>query len=126
MLFPKGEVRHQNLSTAYTDLSALLKTLTSEGFSGTVDIEFPGSQGTFFIASGEIINAEARKGPDSRRMLGQEAAQVLLSLSNQKDGVLNVYRMPSDRVAVVAGTLQSDILFKDLSSDFTRLDRLIL
>jgi len=126
MLFPKGELKHQNLSTAFTDLSALLKTLKSEGFSGTVDVEFPGNKGTFFIASGEIINAEARKGADSRRMLGQEAAQVLLSLSNQKDGVLNVYRMPSDRVALVAGTLQSDILFKDLSSDFTRLDRLIL
>lgn len=126
MLFPKGEIKHQNLSTAFTDLSALLKTLKSEGFSGTVDVEFPGNKGTFFIASGEIINAEARKGADSRRMLGQEAAQVLLSLSNQKDGVLNVYRMPSDRVALVAGTLQSDILFKDLSSDFTRLDRLIL
>ena len=126
MLFPKGEPKHQNLSTAYTDLSALLKTLKAEGFSGTVDVEFPGSKGTFFVASGEIINAEARKGADSRRMLGQEAAQVLLSLSNQKDGVLNVYRMPSERVAVIAGTLQSDILLKDLSSDFTRLDRLIL
>jgi len=125
-LFPKGEPKHQNLSTAYTDLSALLKTLKAEGFSGTVDVEFPGSKGTFFVASGEIINAEARKGADSRRMLGQEAAQVLLSLSNQKDGVLNVYRMPSERVAVIAGTLQSDILLKDLSSDFTRLDRLIL
>jgi hypothetical protein len=126
MMFPKGEVRYQNLSTAYTDFAALLKTMKSEGFSGTIEVEFSGTKGTVFIASGEIINAEARKGGDSKRAFGQEALQVILSLSNQKDGVLSVYRMPSDRVAIVASTLQSDLLFKDLSSDFIRLDRLIL
>jgi hypothetical protein len=34
--------------------------------------------------------------------------------------------MPPDRVAIVTSTLQSDIIFKDLASDFTRLDRLIV
>ena len=126
MLFPKGEVRYQNLSTSYTDLPALLKTMKSEGFSGTIEVEFPGTQGTIFIASGEIINAEVSKGGDSKRMFGQEALQDILSLSNQKEGGLSVYRVPSSRVAVMASTLQSDILFKDLSSDFIRLDRLIL
>jgi hypothetical protein len=126
MVFPKGEVRYQNLSASYTDLPALLKTMKSEGFSGTIEVEFPGSKGTIFIASGEIINAEVRKGVDSKRMFGQEALQDILSLSNQKEGVLSVYRLPSNRVAVMASTLQSDILFKDLSSDFIRLDRLIL
>jgi len=33
-----------------------------EGFSGTVEVEFPGNQGTIFIVSGEIINAEVSKG----------------------------------------------------------------
>ena len=41
MILPKGEVRHENLLTAYTDVSALLNALKSEGFSGTLDIEFP-------------------------------------------------------------------------------------
>ena len=126
MLFPRGEVRHQNLLTAYTDFSALITTLKSEGFSGTVEVEFPGNKGVLFIASGEIINAEANRGSDPRRLLGQEAARHLLSLSNQKDGILQVYRMDPDRVAAVTGTLESEILYKDLSSDFTRLDRLVL
>ena len=126
MLFPKGEIRHQNLLTAYTDLSALVTTLKSEGFSGSVEVEFPGCKGTLFVASGEITNAEARRETDPKRMVGQEAARHLLGLSNQKDGVLHVYRMPPDRVAIVTSTLQSEIIFKDLSSDFTRLDRLII
>jgi len=125
MLFPKGEVRHENLLTAYTDLSALLTTMQSEGFSGTIDLAFPGTEGVIFVASGEILNAEARKGTDSKRMIGQEAARHLLSLSHQRDGVLNVYRMAADRVTMLANSLHSEVLFKDLSSDFTQLDRLI-
>jgi len=126
MIFPRGQPRHQNLSTAYTDLSALLKTMKAEGFSGTVEVAFPGRQGIIFIASGEIINAEARSEGDSKRMSGQPALEEMLTLSNRKDGVLHVYRMPPDRVAAASGLLQSELLFKDLSSDFTRLDRLIL
>jgi len=126
MLIPKGEPRFQNLSTAYTDLPALLKTLKAEGFSGTVEVEFPGHQGTVFAASGEIINAEVRKGTDSKRLTGQEAMQDILNLSSQRDGIVHVYRMSSDRAAAVAGMLQSIILFKELSSDFIRVDRLIV
>ncbi len=60
MIFPKGRARHQNLMTAYTDLSALLSTLKAEGFSGTIEIEFPEQKGILFIDSGEIINGEVK------------------------------------------------------------------
>jgi len=60
MIIPKGETRHQNLLTSYTDFSALLSTLKSEGFSGIIEIEFPEIKGAVFIDSGDIINAELR------------------------------------------------------------------
>jgi hypothetical protein len=126
MKFPKGEVRHQNLSTAYTNLVALLSILRSEGFSGTLDIEFPGSKGVLFLVSGEVVNAEATRAADRRRLTGQEAARSLLALSGQKDGVLNVYRWPPEKVSMMANNLHHEIVFKGLSTDFTRLDRLIL
>jgi hypothetical protein len=47
MIFPKGKVRHQDLMTSYTDLPALLSTLKSEGFSGTIEIEFPENKGSY-------------------------------------------------------------------------------
>jgi hypothetical protein len=126
MKFPKGEVKHQNLSTAYTNLVALLSTLKSEGFSGTLDVEFPGSRGVLFVVSGELVNAEAIRTSDQKRLTGQEAARSLLALSSQKDGVLNVYRWPPERVSMMADSIQHEIVFKGLSTDFTRLDRLIL
>jgi hypothetical protein len=126
MIFPKGKVRHQDLMTSYTDLPALLSTLKSEGFSGTIEIEFPENKGVLFIDTGEVINAEAKVETDSKRMIGQEAVQYLLAFSNQKDGVLNIYQLLPEQVAIMASNLQHEILFKELSTDFTRFDRLLL
>ncbi len=126
MILPKGEVRHENLLTAYTDVSALLSALKSEGFSGTLEIEFPEREGTIFIDSGEILNAEIKEKGNGERKIGQEAIQAFLALSNQKDGVLNVCRLLPEHVALVINHLQHEVLFRELSTDFTRLDRLLL
>ncbi len=126
MILPRGEALHKNLSTAYTDFTALLSTLRTGDFSGIIEIEFPENKGTIFVDSGEIINAEARVENDSKRVVGQEAIQAVLTLSNQKDGMINVCRLAPERVAIVASNLQYEILFKGLSTDFTRLDRLLL
>ena len=112
--------------TSYTDLPALLLTLKSESFSGTIEIEFPENKGVILIDSGEVINAEAEVRGDSKRMIGPEAVQYLLTLSNQKDGVLNIYQLLPEQVAIVASNLGHEILFKELSTDFTRFDRLLL
>lgn len=126
MFFPKGEVRHQDLSTAYTDLAGLLMALKSEGFSGTVELSFPDLQGVLFVVSGEVVNGETRKVNESERIVGEEAVRTLTRLVHRKDGILNVYRLPPDRVSVAANNLESEILFKGLSTDFTRLDRLMV
>ena len=126
MIFPRGEVVHKNLSTAYTDLSALVATLKSEGFNGTIEIEFPEHKGTFFFGSGEVIAAEAIVGTEAKKVAGQEAVQALLGLSNRKNGMLSIYRLTSERVAIVAKNLQNQIVFKGLSTDFTRIEGLLL
>jgi hypothetical protein len=126
MIFPRGEVLHKSLSTAFTDFPALLSTLKKGDFNGIIEIEFPDYKGIIFVDSGEIVNAEVKIGTDSRRIIGKEAIQTLMTLSNQKDGVINIYRLSPERVAIVVGNLQHEILFKGLSTDFTRLDRLLL
>jgi len=126
MILPRGEVRHQNLLTAYTDLSALLSALKSESFSGILEIEFPEKKGAIFIDSGEIVNAEIREKSNAETKVGPDAIQAFLTFSNQKDGVLNVYRFLPEQVALIANHLRHEVLFKELSTDFTRLDRLLL
>jgi hypothetical protein len=126
MIFPKGKVRHQDLLTFYTDLPALLSTLKSEGFSGTIEIEFPENKGVLFIDAGEVLNAEVKVGGDSKKVIGPEAVQHILTLSKQKDGVLNVYQLLPEQAAIIASNLNHEIIFEELSTDFTRFDRLLL
>ncbi len=126
MIFPKGEVVHKNLSTAYTNLSALTSTLKLEGFSGIIELEFPEIKGILFIDSGEIINGEAHSEATAKRMIGQEAIETLFSLSKNKDGVLTIYRLLPEQVALVASNLRNEILFKGLSTKSIRMDRLLL
>ncbi len=126
MIFPKGEVVHRNLSTAFTDFPALLSTLKKGDFCGIIEIEFPGNKGVIFVDSGEIIDAETKVETDSKRIIGQEAIETLLSITNKKDGVINIYRLSHERLILVANHLQHELLFKGLSTDFTRLDRLLL
>lgn len=125
MIFPRGEVRHQNLLTAYTNLSALISTLKHEGFTGMVEAEFPNQRGAVFIRTGEVINAEIKSKDGTKRTIGQEAFEMLLSFSNQKDGVLHVYQFLPEQVTIVAKNLQYEMVFQGLSTDFIRLDRLL-
>ena len=126
MIFPRGEVVHKDLSTAYTDLSALVATLKAEGFNGTIEIGFPEKSGILFFGSGEIIDAEAKVGAEAKKMGGKDAVQALLAAAKQKNGILSIYRLSAERVAVVAKNLQNEIIFKGLSTDFTKLEGLLM
>lgn len=126
VIFPKGEVVHKNLSTTYTDLFALLDTLKLEGFCGTIEMDFPEGRGFLFIESGMIVNGEVQTGRDSQRVIGQEAVRTLLAFSKQKDGVISIYRLPPELVALIANNLDHPELFKDLSTQFVHLDQFLL
>jgi hypothetical protein len=126
MKYPTGEIIYQNLSTEYTDLPQLLATLKPKGFSGIVEIDVAGKKGAFFIVSGEVVNAASGAETDPPAIVGEEAVEKLLNLSTRPNGVLNVYRVPSMEVEFAASSLvRPESLFKDLSTDFVRLDQFI-
>lgn len=126
MMYPKGEAIYQNLSTEYTNLSQLLSALKPKEFSGIVELETAGTKGAFLIVSGEIINAASGIENDPPAAVGEEAAERLLASSTQPDGVVNVYQLPSGEVESAANSLvKSELVFKDLSSDFVRLDQFV-
>lgn len=125
MIFPKGEAVHKNLSTVYIDIFALLDTLKLEGFCGTMEMDFSEAKGVLFIESGEIINGQVQTEKDTEMVTGKEAVRTLLSYSKQKDGVLSIYRLPPEQVALVAKNLNQPLLFKDLSTRFVRFDQFL-
>ncbi|NIS61853.1 MAG: hypothetical protein GTO13_14485 [Proteobacteria bacterium] len=123
MIFPKGEVIHKNLSTSYTNLNGLLLSLKSEDFSGYIKIGFLDYEAFLFMDSGDVINAIEQMG--DRKRIGQRAITNIISKAKEQDGVISVYQLSPEMVTVLASTLKREILYKDLSTDFTSLQRLI-
>jgi hypothetical protein len=126
MIYPKGEAVYQNLSTEYTDLPQLLSTLKPKGFSGIIEIDVAGKKGAFFMVSGDVINAASDIENDPPALVGEEAAEKLLALSTRPSGILNVSQIAPVEVEFAASSLvKPELLFKELSTDFVRMDQFI-
>ena len=125
MIFPKGEVVHQNLSTEYTDVPDLLSTLTSNGFAGVVEVELPHEKGAFFIRKGHVLSAAVESGPGQATIFGHEAMDELLSLTSKEVGTLNIYKLSPTQVDAIVSRFCSEIVFKGLMTDFVKLDKFI-
>ena len=126
MIYPKGEAIYQNLSTEYTDLPQLLSTLKPKGFSGIVEIDMAGKKGAFFMVAGDVVNAAVGVENDPPAIVGEESVEKLLALSTRPNGIINVYQVPSIEVEFAASSLvRPESLFKDLSTDFVRLDQFV-
>ena len=123
MILPKGAMVHENLRTAFVDLNSFLQTLKEDNFTGYLQVSFWDYEGILFLEAGEIVNAfEQAQG---RRRGGEEAVDNIIRMSKQKDGRVNVYSLPPEMVTILASTSMKEPTYKDLSTEFTSLDKLI-
>src|SRR4030042_5110471 len=123
MILPKGEVAYENLRTAFVDLNSCLQTLKEDNFTGYLQISFWDYEGIFFLEAGEIVNAIEEK--QGKRRGGEDAMENIILMSKQKDGRINVYRLVPEMVTILASTTMKEATYKDLSTEFTSLDRLL-
>jgi hypothetical protein len=118
MIYQKGDVFHQNLSTEYTDVPDLLDTLTSNGFTGVVEIVLPKETGAFFVANGQVLGAAVESEPGQLTTFGQETVNKLINLANKEVGTLNIYRLSPSQIDAIVSRFNSEIVFKGLTTDF--------
>lgn len=123
MRVPKGKPVHENLSTSYVKVGALLADLQVREFTGYVHIGLRGYDAYVLIDGGAIIGAVEQTETVSRT--GSEAVDGLLVRSEQRDGAVSIYEHPSITVQALAGIIDGQPVYSDLSSDFTDLDKLI-
>ena len=123
MILPQGEIVHENLRTAFVDLNSFLQTLKEDNFSGYIQVSFWDYEGVLFLETGEIVNAiEETQGTQSR---GEEAVENIILMSKQKDGRINANRLDPEMVTILATTTMKEATYKDLSTEFTSLNKLI-
>jgi hypothetical protein len=123
MIFPQGDVAYENLRTAFVDLNSFLQTLKEDNFTGYLQLSFWDYEGILFLEAGEIVNAIVEA--QGKRRGGEEAMENIIRMSKQKDGRINVYRLIPEMVTILASTTMNEATYKDLSTEFTSLDKLL-
>ncbi len=123
MMFPRDRTLYANLNTSFTSFEALLADLQSRRLTGYVEVTFPSYTGTLLAAEGEIVNAcEETAG---ERLTGASAVRSICARATEKDGTVNVYSAFPDVVLLLHRLMDARPLYRDLTSAFTSLDRLI-
>jgi hypothetical protein len=123
MMFPKDTVIHAGLNTSFTSFDSLLGDLGARRHTGFVEVLHPGYTGVLFMSEGEVVNAWVEQ--EDGRGTGRVAARSVAERATEKNGSINVYGSSPDMVLLLHRLTDSRPLFRDLTSAFTSLDRLV-
>ena len=123
MMFPKDRTVYANLNTSFTDFDELMLDLRGKRVTGYVLVSFRGYDGMLFMETGEI--AAALEQEADKRATGADVAERVAAHAHEKGGVVNVYTLSPDLLRLLVRSVDAEPLYKDLTSSFTSLDRLI-
>lgn len=123
MIYPKGDAIYENLNTSFTDFSELIADLRENNFTGSVQISFWEYEGNIFLDNGNIVNAVEEV--NNTRTTGKVAVERVREKAKDKGGSISVYGLKEDMVTLLASVVQSENLYKDLSTEFTSAEGLI-
>ncbi len=123
MIFPKNEAVYQNLNTSFTNFAELLVDLTENRFTGCIQVSFWEYEGLLLMDNGNVVNAFEEIG--DAQITGPEAAKRVTQKAQEKDGTISVFSLSGDMVTMLASIVKSEVIFEDLSTEFTSLEALI-
>lgn len=123
MIVPRGKPVHEHLSTSYVNVAALLADLQVNEFTGYVCVEFWGYTGYVFLSRGRVVNAyEVTENGVQRE---REALEGLLSRAQARNGKVGFFQHPEEVIQAITGVITGETVHRDLSSDFTNLEKLV-
>lgn len=123
MIFPKKDSVYQNLNTSFTNFDELLVDLKENSFTGVVQLSYWEYEGILLLDNGNIINGiEEIKG---KIISGQSAVKQVTDKAKEKDGAISVYSQKGEMITMLASVAKSEIVYENLSTEFTSLEALI-
>jgi hypothetical protein len=123
MIFPKREAVYQNLNTSFTNFGELLVDLKENSFTGVVQVSFWEYDGVLLLDNGNIVNAVQEIAGNV--ITGQDAVKSVTNKAREKDGAVSVYHQKGEMITMLASVARSEVLYKNLSAEFTSLEALI-
>ena len=123
MMFPRDRAVYANLNTSFTDYDALIADLDARKITGCLSLVFPGYEGILFLVDGSAVNATEQA--ENVKLTGPSAARSIAERARDKAGTLSVFQLAPELVNLLVNVLDGEVLFRDLSTAFTSLDKLV-
>lgn len=123
MMFPKDRTLYSNLNTSFTDFGELLLDLKGKSTTGYVLVSFRSYDGVLFIDGGEVTSAVEQDG--DAKLTGDAAASSIILHAREKSGCINVYTLAPELLRLLTRVVDADALYRDLTSSFTSLEKLV-
>ncbi len=123
MIFPKQDAVYQNLSTSFTNFGELLVDLKENSFTGVVQVSFWEYDGVLLLDGGNIVNANEEI--NGAIISGQNAVTRVITKAREKDGTVSVFALKGDMITMLASAVKSEVIYENLSTEFTSLEALI-
>ncbi len=123
MIFPKKDSVYQNLNTSFTNFGELLIDLKENSFTGVVQVSYWEYEGILLLDNGNIINAIEEI--NGNILTGQNAVKNVSEKAKEKDGAISVFSQKGDMITMLASVAKSEVIYENLSTEFTSLKALI-
>lgn len=123
MILPKGRALYENLRTSFVEFNNFLQSLKEDNFTGYVQLSSWEYRGILFLEAGEIVNAVEETSGGKRS--AEEAAENIMAMARGDDGKIDAYELSPEMVTLLASASEEEVVYRDLTTDFTRLDKLI-
>lgn len=123
MMLPKDHPVYANLNTTFTGFDGLIEDLRSRALNGYVLVSFRGYDGVLFLEDGDVVMGVEQEG--SARRTGAPAIEGVRARAAEKNGCINVYGVTPEMAKLLAGCIDAEPVFRDLTAAFTSFERLV-
>ncbi len=125
LYLPKGEVKAENLNYRATDMTALIRGLMEESFSGYVEILALHEKGLIVFVQGRVLSCYY-EGTDELNLTKEQIIRHFLqSETRERDTVINIYNLPSEIIEALSALETPPAVQRELESSFLDMHKLV-
>jgi hypothetical protein len=123
IIVPKEKPVIENLNSYYVDMARMFTHFQKEISAGAVHCKSRLAEGVVFFDKDEVLSGsfEDRTG----KLDGMPAVEKLKQAATQESFVINIYEIDLEMIHFWANIPLAEIMYKDLSTEFTDFDALI-
>ena len=123
VIIPREKPVIENLNIYYLDIRKLFEHFQGEIGSGGVFFKSHSAEGAIFFDENELLNGYFQE--KDTMLTGNPAIDQLIQAESEHNYSVSIYRISQEEVYFWSSLPSAEIIYKDLSTDFTNLDGLI-